>query len=132
MKLRRASMWVSAGVVVLGLLGCSVSVRRSHRPTVYEDEPQYVIVREAPPPIVRERRPPPPSRGYIWIDGYWNWDGHRYVWEPGHWAAPPHGRAVWVAPRYERHGDGYRYLPGRWRVEQEEGQREGEPQRDRH
>jgi hypothetical protein len=118
MKMRHASMWVSASVVVLGLLGCSVSVQRSHRPRVYEDEPQYVIVREAPPPIVREHRPPPPSRGYIWIDGYWNWDGHRYVWEPGHWAVPPHGRAVWVAPRYERHEDGYWYLPGRWRVEQ--------------
>jgi hypothetical protein len=110
MKTLQALMWVSASVALLGLLGCS------HRETVYVAQPhrEYVIVREAPPPIIREHRPSPPSRGHIWIDGNWHWNGQRYVWHPGRWAVPPHRRAVWVSPRYERHQRGYRYMPGRW------------------
>jgi hypothetical protein len=98
---------------------------------VEQPQPEYVIVREAPPPVIVERRPSPPGQGHVWVDGYWNWNGHKYVWERGHWAVPPRGRAVWVAPRYERHEQGYRYMPGQWREEQQQRQREDEPHRDR-
>ena len=123
MKVLQTLMWVSGGLVVLvGGLACDIFVQRSRREPVYVQQPQpeYVIVREAPPPVIVERRPPSPGQGRIWIDGYWNWNGQRYVWEPGHWAVPPHGRAVWVAPRYEKHEQGYRYMPGQWREEQQE------------
>jgi hypothetical protein len=134
--------------VVLALLmtltGCG-DERRGHsretrdrsperREPVHVAQPQpqqeYVIVREAPPPPVVERRPSAPSREYIWIDGYWNWNGDKYVWERGHWARPPRERTVWVAPRYERHERGYRYTPGQWREEQQERSRD-EEHRDR-
>jgi hypothetical protein len=120
MKVLQALMWVATGVVGLGLLGCDLTIGRSPRETVYVErqQPEYVVVREAPPAVIVEQRPSPPSRGHVWIDGYWHWNGHQYVWERGHWAAPPRERAVWVAPRYERHEDGYWYVPGRWRVEQ--------------
>jgi len=133
MKTLQALMWVSASVVALGLLGCSGLVERSPRETVYvaQPQPEYVIVPDAPPPIVRERRPSPPSRGHIWIDGNWHWNGQGYVWQPGHWAVPPHGRAVWVPPRYERDQHGYRYMPGRWGKKQQERQREEQQRRDR-
>ena len=135
MKYLQTLLWVSAGVASLGLVGCDLTIGRSRPERVYvaqqQPQPEYVIVREAPPPPVVERRPSPPSRGYIWIDGYWHWGGHKYVWERGHWARPPHERAVWVAPRYDRHEQGYRYTPGQWREEQRERQRDDE-HRDRH
>ena len=138
MKVVRTLMLVSGGVVLAVLVGCTLFVRdRPPRETVYVDQPayaeqpQYVIVREAPPPIIVEHRPPPPGPGHIWIDGYWNWSGQRYAWQGGHYAVPPRERAVWVAPRYERHEQGYRYTPGQWREEQRERQRDDEPRRDR-
>jgi hypothetical protein len=120
MKILQALMWMLAGVLVLGLMGCSFSLfGRGSSPHasayVGQPQPEYVIVREAPPSAVREHRPDPPSRRHIWIEGYWHWDGRRYVWDPGHWAVPPRERAVWVAPRYEKDKQGYRYTPGRWR-----------------
>jgi hypothetical protein len=139
MKVLHTLMWVSGGLAVLVVLaGCTHS-RRDRFPdeTVYVEQPpyaeppQYVIVREAPPPGVVERRPTPPGQGLIWIEGYWHWDGQRYVWRSGHWAVPPRGRAVWVAPRYEKHEKGFQYTPGRWREEQQQRRRDDEPRRDR-
>ena len=132
MKVLQTLIGVSGGLVVLvGAMGCEIFAEHSRRETVYvaQPEPAYVIVREAPPPIIVERRSPMPGPGYFWIDGYWHWDGHRYGWQGGRWAVPPHERAVWVAPRYEKHEQGYRYVPGQWREEQR--QREDEPRRDR-
>ena len=106
------------------------SVRR-REPVHTEHQPEYVMVREAPPPQIVERRPSPPSRGYIWIDGYWHWNGRGYVWRRGHWVRPPHERAAWIAPRYERHERGYRYTPGRWRQHHQERQR-NDRHRDKH
>jgi hypothetical protein len=146
-KVLRTLICVSGGVVLAGLLGCSGQPAPPQ--TVYVPQPQaavqpqpvaqpqpvvetqYVIVREAPPAIIVENRPPPPGQGHIWIDGYWNWNGHKYDWQRGHWAVPPHARAVWVAPRYEKHEQGYRYVPGQWQEEQQQKQREDE-HRDRH
>jgi hypothetical protein len=133
MKVLQTLMWISGGLVVLvSGLGCDIFVHRSRQEPVYveqpqyAEQPQYVIVREAPPPIIVERRPPMPGQGHIWIDGYWNWNGRQYVWEPGHWAVPPRERVIWIAPRYERHEQGYRYMPGRWGEDQRERQRDDE------
>jgi hypothetical protein len=122
MKTLRTLIWVSVGVAGLGLAGCYLG---AGGPGVYvgPQEPSYITIQEAPPPVVVEQRPPQPSGLYVWIDGYWNWNG-RYVWERGHWAHPPHDHAVWVAPRYERHEQGYRYAPGHWKVEKQEEKRE--------
>jgi hypothetical protein len=127
MKVLQSLLWVSAGVAGLCLLGCghNHAIRRSSGPVYVERQSQaeYIIVREAPPAVVVERRPSPPSRGHVWIDGYWNWSGRQYVWQPGHWAVPPRQHVIWVAPHYERHEQGYRYTPGQWREEQQEPRR---------
>jgi hypothetical protein len=100
-----------AAGVCLALSGC-----HRHEETVYYDnEPQYVVVPEPPPALVVEERPACPSEGCIWIDGYWHWDNHHYVWTHGHWQKPPHEDVTWVAPRYERHEQEHRYSPGHWR-----------------
>jgi hypothetical protein len=74
-----------------------------------------VIVRIAPPAPIVERRPPPPDRGYVWIDGYHNWDGNRYVWVPGRWDRPPHPGGHWVAHRWVHRGDHWELVEGHWR-----------------
>jgi hypothetical protein len=60
-----------------------------------------------PPPVVVEPLPPPMPH-YVWVPGYWGWDGHGYVWVPGYWdpgaarlavrSAALAGRARPVAP----------------------------------
>ncbi len=73
-----------------------------------------VVVRVAPPAPIYEAHDRPPHDGWVWIDGYHRWDGHRYVWVHGHWARPPHRGAVWVAHRWEHRGDGWVLIEGHW------------------
>ena len=75
-----------------------------------------IIVRVGPP------APPPravvgvaPGPGFVWTDGYWNWNGARYVWTPGRWMRPPRRRAVWVPAHWARRRRGWVLVPGRWR-----------------
>jgi WXXGXW repeat (2 copies) len=55
-----------------------------------------------------------PGPGYVWIDGYWQWQ-NRWVWRPGAWARPPRAGARWEAPRWEHGRRGWRFHEGRWR-----------------
>jgi hypothetical protein len=93
-----------AGSLVLG--GCAVVPVDEYG--YYEDDYGYyerdtVIV--TPPPRVEYRGRPPVS-SYIWIDGYWNWVGHRHDWVPGYWAPPgTRPRAVVQHRQFERHRD---------------------------
>jgi len=64
-----------------------------------------------PPPRVYYSRVPAPGPGYLWIDGYWNYNGGRYGWVNGYWGRPPYRGARWVAPRYYDR----RYYGGYWR-----------------
>lgn len=75
--------------------------------------PAPVRVYSAPPPMPRMAyaRPPMPGPGYVWIDGFYDYSPRGYVWRPGYWAARPHPRAMWVAPRYDRG----MYVSGYWR-----------------
>ena len=55
------------------------------------------------PPAPRYEVVPAPRHGYVWVPGYWDWRGSRYVWTRGHW---------------ERERHGYYWHPNRW-VERE-------------
>ncbi|MGA2265225.1 MAG: YXWGXW repeat-containing protein [Phycisphaerae bacterium] len=115
MKVLRVMLVGLIGVALVTLVGCHHKERVVVHETEYvEPEGGYVIVDEPPPPLIVEYRPPCPSADCIWIDGYWHWDNHRYVWNRGRWSVPPHHGAVWVAPRYERHENRYHYTPGHW------------------
>lgn len=52
-----------------------------------------------PPPAVLVEPVPPPRKGYVWIPGYWRWNGVSHVWVKGHWAGARHG---------------YHYVPEAW------------------
>lgn len=74
-----------------------------------------VYVRVGPPAPIVERRGPPPEHGFVWIDGYQRWDGHRYVWVPGRWERPPHPHTGWVADHWVHHHEGWVLVEGHWR-----------------
>jgi hypothetical protein len=123
MTMLRTMLWTVAGVSVLGALGCDLYMGGQSRhepvyvaqgPQYYEQQPQYVIVDQAPPPVRIERRSAPPGPNYIWIDGYWNWSNQRYSWEAGRYVVPPQPDVVWVPARYDADGRSYRYSPGTW------------------
>ena len=74
-----------------------------------------IVVRVAPPAPIVEFHDRPPHPGWVWVDGYHRWNGHRYVWVHGHWVRPPHEGAVWVAHRWEHRGEGWVLVEGHWR-----------------
>jgi hypothetical protein len=74
-----------------------------------------VYVRVGPPAPVVEHYGPPPHPGYVWIAGYHRWDGARYVWVPGYYAAPPRPRAVWVPHHWVHRRGGWVLVEGHWR-----------------
>src|SRR3954465_12161920 len=74
------------------------------------------------PPAPREWRgqPPPPAfeevrprRGYVWVEGGFEWRHGRYVRLPGHWERERMGRR-WQPGRWEVAGDHYVWVRGAW------------------
>lgn len=74
-----------------------------------------VVITLRPPKVQVEHRGPPPDKHHVWVGGYHKYDGHAYAWEKGRWEAPPHAKAVWVAPRYNHVHGGYVFVEGHWR-----------------
>ena len=74
-----------------------------------------VFVRVGPPAPVVEARVVAPGAGWVWVPGYYAWDGVAYVWTPGSWRLPPSGRRVWVAPHWQQERRGWFFVEGHWR-----------------
>ncbi len=74
-----------------------------------------VYVSVAPPRVLVERRGPRPSRDHVWVSGYHNWDGQRYVWVGGRWEQPPRHHAHWVAHHWTHQRGGWVLVEGHWR-----------------
>ncbi|MEM9694992.1 MAG: YXWGXW repeat-containing protein [Myxococcota bacterium] len=92
-------------------------------PASAEHEPSDPVVRDVPypPPAAKgEEVPPSPDPEAVWIDGYWHWNGRRYVWRTGSWARVPEGYGyagatavrlrdgtlMWYPPTYKPLDDG--------------------------
>ena len=80
-----------------------------------------------PPPPGRDSRASParrevivyrerPARDYVWVRGFYDWQGDGWVWAPGHWLAPPARTVRWISPRYVR--EGWWYEPAHWSNQQ--------------
>ena len=68
----------------------------------------------APPHVRIETRSVAPGPDYVWVGGFWDWQGDQWIWVPGRWDRPAERDVIWVSPRYEREEDGWRYEPGHW------------------
>ena len=72
------------------------------------------IAHSHPPRARHEAIPPRPGEGYVWVAGYWGWQGDDWAWVPGRWEVPAQAGVTWVHPRYVHEYDSYRYEPGHW------------------
>ena len=88
--------------------------------------------RSAPPPLRYEVRPVMPGPGYAWVDGYWSWNGRRYVWVPGVWRRPPYAGAYWSHPHWDHYDDGWHYHEGHWDREDHDDHHDWGHDHDRH
>ncbi len=66
-----------------------------------------------PPPPVRYEPMPPPRPAYIWLQGYWGWNGSAYVWVPGRWERERPGY-VYAQPRWVEGPRGWELHQGGW------------------
>ena len=68
-----------------------------------------------PPPVKVEVRPVSPGPGFVWIDGFWGYEGGHHIWQAGRWEKPPRANAHYVAPRWDRKGNQYAFREGHWK-----------------
>jgi hypothetical protein len=87
--------------------GCVAYEARPARPAYYGVE-----VDVAPPPV-RVVEVPPPRPGYVWVAGYWRWNGHEYVWAEGRWLRERRGWH-WEPEHWEQHNGRWRFVEGHW------------------
>lgn len=67
-----------------------------------------------PPPLPVYEQPVIPAPGYIWVPGYWAWDGDDYYWVPGTWIMPPYSGALWTPGYWGWAGSAYIFHVGYW------------------
>lgn len=70
----------------------------------------------APPPLPVYAQPPLPGPDYIWVPGYWAWDGdfQDYYWVPGTWAMAPRPGLLWTPAWWGWSNGGYMFHSGYW------------------
>ncbi len=87
----------------------------------YNGYGDVVSANVAPPAPYVETIPVAPFVGSVWIGGFWDWDGGRHVWRPGHYE---HGR-----PGYAYRQPAWHQGPGgQWMLHRggwEQGGRDG-------
>jgi len=74
-----------------------------------------VVVQATPPIPIVEHPASPPGPGYVWLGGYYRWNGVRYVWVPGHYATPPRPDVQWVPAHWVTRNGGWVFVEGHWR-----------------
>ena len=75
----------------------------------------YAGVSVGPPaPLVETPYGVAPGPDYIWTPGFYDYVGGTWVWRHGDWRRRPHPVDRWVAPTWERRGNGYRQRGGGW------------------
>lgn len=103
-----------AATLALGLSACTIVPPR----VMIGGPPVAVVAPMAPPPPRIEVIPAPPARDYVWLPGYWHWEGREHRWIDGRWE-PHREQEHWVPHRWERDErsdrDQWRQTGGYWR-----------------
>ncbi len=109
----------AVGAIAGGTIGNTIDHENG---TVYGSEQEAsttVIVQSPPAPPSQPDEaymPQPPTPDAVWINGYWAWDGSRYIWAAGHWIIPPPQYHAYIPPHWAYRPDGsYVYIRGYWR-----------------
>jgi hypothetical protein len=118
MKLRN---WLGGLALVTSIgavAGCTAEVRT--RPVVVTPPVVEVTATAPTAEVVVETAPPAPivevevaRPGFVFVRGYHEWVGGRYVWRAGHYEAERRGH-VWQHAHYENRGGRHVFIPGRW------------------
>src|ERR1700694_5382016 len=115
------------GIVAVLAEGCVerqvvyVPTSQGQSAAVYQAQPTTnapngtVIVAQTPPPPQIEVIPVAPGPDYVWIPGYWGWNGGAWIWISGRWVVRPWHGAVWVDGHWARRGHGSIWIGGHWR-----------------
>ncbi|HXN36167.1 MAG TPA: hypothetical protein VN877_08340 [Opitutaceae bacterium] len=91
----------------------AVPVPSTPAPAAVEVQEGMVVADEPPAPIV-EYVPACPSPEFVWVGGFWGWNGGWY-WNAGRYAHAPFRGAAWVSGGWARGGRGWAWHGGRWR-----------------
>ena len=69
-----------------------------------------------PPALPVYELPICPGDGYIWVPGYWAWDGDfgDYYWVPGTWILAPEVGFLWTPPYWAWADGGWLFYDGYW------------------
>lgn len=65
------------------------------------------------PPAARYEVAPAPRHGYVWQNGYWNWQQGRHHWVKGSWVKEKKGY-YWHPSRWENDNGRYHFVKGNW------------------
>jgi len=90
------------------LYGSYHQAYQSRVPTTYAP-PRVPDLPQTPEPV-----PMAPSPTALWIPGFWDFNGHSYIWTPGHWEAPPVNMHSYVTAHWERQGEAFYWMPSYW------------------
>jgi hypothetical protein len=82
----------------------------------------YRVKEPARVPIARsETKGQAPSKGAIWVPGFWNLQADRnaapragWVWVPGRWLTPPARHSHWFPAHWGWSDEWWSWIPGHW------------------
>src|SRR5882757_8589226 len=115
MQMRTLARWIGSVGTVVGLAACVVhdtapvnpGYGYGYGPAAYGNagyaantsvgEPTPYTVSGMPPEPLYEQMTTSPGDGYVWIDGYWHWNGYEWLWVNGRWEHDQTGY-VYVEP----------------------------------
>ncbi|MFO0745498.1 MAG: hypothetical protein U1F43_07480 [Myxococcota bacterium] len=101
---------ILGSIAVTGFLALSAVPAAADPPGAFIE---IHVGRTRPPRVRYETRAAVPGPGFVWVAGYWDWQGDDWVWIPGRWERPePHN--YWVRARYVPEYGHWRYVPGHW------------------
>ena len=73
------------------------------------------VVRFGPPKPRAEVVGVAPTADYVWVGGYYRWDGSDYFWVPGRWQPAPRPHAKWKPGYWRETKTGWYWVPGKWK-----------------
>jgi hypothetical protein len=91
------------GVAAVATIGCAPP-----------PPPGAVYVMRGPPGEIVEVAPGSPGPGYVWVQGYYRWEGAEYHWERGRWALTPAGYRAWLPGHWREHEGRWYFVEGHW------------------